>query len=181
MSDAQHRHIVITPPRHRTTRVLRRTARTLVVIFLLATAVSFAGSRHWYADLFSHFRVQYILGLGIGAVLLFWKRMWTSGVFGLLGFGANAVAILPHLNPTTAHQAAPASAPTLRCVSFNMLQGNQRFDAVEQFVRQSNADVLVFQEVTPDLAEVLKRTADIYPTQHLRPQKNSKGAALLTR
>jgi endonuclease/exonuclease/phosphatase (EEP) superfamily protein YafD len=85
------------------------------------------------------------------------------------------------LNSTTAQQAAPESAPTLRCGSFNMLQGNKRFEAVERFVRQCNADVLVFQEVTPELSDVLKRTADIYPTQHLRPRKNSKGAALLTR
>jgi endonuclease/exonuclease/phosphatase (EEP) superfamily protein YafD len=181
MSHVEHRDIIITVPQRRSARVLRGMARVILVFFLIATALSFAGSFHWYADLFSHFRVQYLFALGVGAVLLFWRRMWTSGLFALLGFSVNGVALLPHLSSTAAHQAAPASAPTLRCVSFNMLQGNTRYDAVEQFVRQSNADVLVFQEVTPELGDVLKRTTNIYPTQRIGGRKDSKGYALLTR
>jgi len=181
MSDAQHRRIVTAPPRHRIAPALRVAAHVLVAVFLLSTAISFAGSWHWYADLFAHFRVQYLLGFAVGSILLFCRRMWTTGVFALLGFGVNGVAILPQLSTTPAHQAAPASAPKLRCVSFNLLQGNERFDAVEQFVRQCDADVLVFQEVTPELGEILKRTVDIYPTQRIGGRKDSKGYALLTR
>ena len=94
MSDVEHRRIVIAAPRRRIPRILRRVARALLVIFLLATALSFAGSQHWFADLFSHFRAQYILGLGIGGVLLFWHRMWTSGAFAVLGLGGIGKSLL---------------------------------------------------------------------------------------
>ncbi len=48
-------------------------------------------------------------------------------------------------------------------------------------MRESNAEVLVLQEVTPALAEVLRQLADIYPGQLVLAKKDSKGTALLTK
>ena len=178
MSGTEHR--ILAPPQ-RSAKILRALARALVIACAVSTVVAFAGPWHWYADLFSHFRVQYFTACAIAAPFLLYRRMWVSAVFAVVVSVVNASVIFPHLQQTIVHQPAPTSTRSLRIVSFNMLQGNTRTADVEEFVRSSGADLLVFQEVTPTLAEVLQRCSDIYPTQFLRPRKDSKGAALLTR
>lgn len=147
----------------------------------LFTVTGFAGSLWYYADLFAHFRVQLLCG-ALGLALIFGLRR--KMIVTILAFAAallNLAVLAPRFASEPALQPTQAAGRTLRCVSFNVLQGNQESAKLERFIRESQADVLVFQEVTPTLAEVLRRVADIYPGQLVLGKKDSKGAALLTR
>lgn len=142
---------------------------------------AFAGSVWYYADLFAHFRVQLLFG-ALGLVLAFGLRR--QGIATCVAFAAvmlNFAVLSPHFASEPALRPTQDAGRTLRCVSFNVLQGNQEIAKLERFVRESNADVLVFQEVTPVQAEVLRGLADIYPGQLVIGKKDSKGTALLTK
>jgi endonuclease/exonuclease/phosphatase (EEP) superfamily protein YafD len=154
---------------------------TGTIAAVLATIVGFGGDWHWFADLFAHFRPQYVIGFAVVLPLLLLRRCWW--VAGLAGAGAvgNFAVMWPHATVPVVAQAAAADAPRVRVVSLNLLQGNTKLDAVEKFLRDSEADVIVVQEVTPASAEVLRKLAPVYPGQLIRGRKHSKGTAFLTR
>ena len=145
------------------------------------TLGGFAGPWYWQADLFSHFRPQYAVLLTLAAVALFFGRRWAGGTLAVLGLALNLGVLLPHADPPASVTSPQRSTPGLRCVSLNLLQGNKEHGAVEKFVRESGADVLVFQEVSPAWGAVLQRLTDVYPHHLIRARKDSKGAALLSR
>lgn len=148
---------------------------------VLFTILGFAGPLHWWVDLFAQFRAQYVLILAGLALLLVLGRRWKAGGIAGLAIAANLAVLLSHAEPSLAQQRAETQAPAVRCVSLNLLQGNKKYDEVERFLRETNADVVVFQEVSLPWAEVLRGMTDLYPHQLLRGRKDSKGAALLSK
>lgn len=187
MSDAQHRRIATTQSDQSfASRIIRAIVRFLVITCIVSTVTAFAGPWHWYADLFSHFRVQYFIALAIAAPFLWVRHMRILAVVSGIACFANACVIFPHYRKTELHSTPRPASPTLRCISFNLLQRNTEQaktngPEVSTFIRTCNADVLVFQELTPALAGVLQQNADLYPVQSIRARKDSKGTALLSR
>lgn len=153
----------------------------LLPALCLFSLIAFAGSVWWYADLFAHFRVQLLFG-ALGLALLFLirrKRILVAVAAGaaVLNFGV----LLPQLQSEPALKPTQSAGRTLRCVSANLLQGNEELGEIERFIRESNADVLVFQEVSPAHANMMKGLKELYRGQLIRGKKDSKGAALLTK
>lgn len=148
---------------------------------LLLTTASFAGAWHWRADLLSHFRVQYAAVLALSAAVLFWRGRRGFGAAAMIGFLLNALIIVPHAMPTVLHDRRGARGPAVRCLSFNVLQGNERCAETVAFLRASGADAAVFQEITPEWANAFRELRDIFPHQLLLGKRDSKGAALLAR
>ena len=151
----------------------------LVLTSLLFTVTSFAGPWNWFADLFAHFRPQYLVALSLGTLLLLWRRRWLPGSAAFVGALLNASMLMPQ-PPLPALELERGNL-TIRCVSLNVLQGNSSYDKVEGFLRTSEADVVVLQEVTPKWRPVLQRLRDVFPHQLDHARKDSKGAALLSR
>jgi endonuclease/exonuclease/phosphatase (EEP) superfamily protein YafD len=187
MSDAQHRRAIFTSP-HRSfgARAFQVIVRFFVIACIVSTVIAFAGPWHWYADLFSHFRVQYFVTLVIAVPFLWFLHMRILALIAGIACVANACVILPHFHRTELHSSPAPGTPTLRIISFNLLQRNTEEaktngPEVSAFIRNCGADVLVFQELTPALAGVLQQNADLYPVQSIRARKDSKGTALLSR
>src|SRR5215207_4194736 len=162
-------------------QILRLAVVAGVIAAFIATFVGFAGNLHWYADQFSHLRPQYVIGFAFALPLLIWWRRRPAAVLAFVGLVVNLAVMLPHASLLNIDKPIPAAARPIRVVTLNLLQGNTKLDAVEQFIRSSDTDVIVLQEVTPESAEVLRKLAPIYPGQLLRARKHSKGTALLTR
>ncbi len=63
-----------------------------------------------------------------------------------------------------AQPAAPGSERSLRVVTFNVWGWNERMDDVAKFLRDSDADAVVLQELTREHGATLRRTLDpVYP------------------
>ncbi len=154
---------------------------TATFALVLFTILGFAGPLHWWVDLFAQFRAQYVLILAGLALLLVLGRRWKAGAIAGLAIVANLAVLLPHAEPSPGPPAVAQHGPLVRCVSLNLLQGNKKYTEVERFLRETNADVAVFQEVTPEWQEALRGLADLYPHQLPRGRKDSKGAALLSK
>jgi len=148
---------------------------------LLFTAAGYAGGWHWYADLFAQFRPQYVVVLGALLPLHLLARQWMTALACVIALGANLAEVLPHAAASPLAPAESEAGPRIRCLSFNVLHRNHEYAAVQQYLRQCGADVLVFQEVSPDWAEAFRGLADVYPHQLPRGRMDSKGAAVLSR
>jgi endonuclease/exonuclease/phosphatase (EEP) superfamily protein YafD len=149
-----------------------------LVVFTLA---GFAGAAWYYADLFAHFRIQLFVGSIVLALVFCFRRCWKAVAIAFAAALVNLSAISSHLAISSALSSGNAVGHSLRCISFNVLQGNQEMDRLERFLRNAKADVMVLQEVSPEHALLLQSMKDQYPHQLVLGRKNSKGAALLTR
>jgi|GEM_PF-1089488 len=166
-------------------RVLRAAHFTTLWICLpaawLFSLTAFTGSLWWCADLFAHFRVQLLFG-ALGLALIFRIRRQRLATVLALAVGVlNLLVLRPHFKSEPRLQPTQTGGEILRCVSSNLLQGNESLEKIGSFVRSSNGDVLVFQEVSPDHAKVMESLKELYPGQLVRAKKDSKGAALLTK
>jgi endonuclease/exonuclease/phosphatase (EEP) superfamily protein YafD len=127
----------------------------------IATLAGFFGGSWWVLDLFAGFRHQLAAGLIVCtliAVLAKWKK--TSVAIGLLAV-VNLVLVVPlFFGPSR-----PDSGE-LRILSFNVLASNRRFEEVIDFIRETDADVVVLHEVTSrweDAIEEASLTLEDWP------------------
>ena len=109
---------------------------------VLATGCTLLARLWWPLDLFSHFRLQYIVAAAVlGAVALATRAWPTAAVLGLVAL-VHGLAIKDlWLGGPPAAAAGPGVK--LRVLSFNVLAHNLTPDAVFQFVRASDADLVV--------------------------------------
>ena len=76
----------------------------------------------------------------------------------------------------------PAEAPRLNLLSFNINKDNQQVDQMIRIIRDSNADVVAIQELSPWLAQAAdEQLAELYPYRALHPQADFSGQGVLSR
>jgi endonuclease/exonuclease/phosphatase (EEP) superfamily protein YafD len=144
----------------------------LVTLFTLA-------ARLWWAfDLFSHFRLQYVLAaLVLGLLALSVRAHGSAAVLAAVAV-VHGVAIKDLWLGGTA-SAALGGVP-LRVVSVNVLAQNRTPEKVLEFVRTADADlVLLLDADKRDWRAVLDGLRQLYP--HHTPQARSAPALLFSR
>jgi endonuclease/exonuclease/phosphatase (EEP) superfamily protein YafD len=104
------------------------------------------------------------LFLGVCVVLLPLRLVGRARAWALLQV-IPVVVLLAHYAPVLLpHGAANTDAPTLTVVSWNILDGRLRIQAAEELIANTDADVLLFQDIAPEtLALILERVGDAYP------------------
>jgi endonuclease/exonuclease/phosphatase (EEP) superfamily protein YafD len=132
------------------------------VALVLATAFTLAARLWWVFDLFSHFRLQYVVAAGIFALLALATGAWlTAGVL-------VAVALVHGFalrNLWRGGLAAEALGTPLRVLTFNVLAGNQAPAAVLRLVRASDADLVVIVDAKRmRWRRVIFDLSDLYPS-----------------
>jgi len=131
----------------------------LIVSFLgyclgLATVAGFFGGSWWVLDLLAGFRHQLAIALmvcALVAALARWRK--TAVAIGLLAAVNLALVVPLYIGPSR-----PATGE-LRIVSFNVLASNRRFAEVVDFIRRSEADVVVLHEVTSRWEQAIEEAA----------------------
>ncbi len=108
---------------------------------LLVTILAWFGDRWWVLDLVAGFRPQlalvaagvWLVSLGRG------RRVWLGSALALVINGGLVAPVFFGPGPSSA-------SPDLRIVSFNVLQQNENYQEVIEFVRHSDADVIFLHE-----------------------------------
>jgi endonuclease/exonuclease/phosphatase (EEP) superfamily protein YafD len=123
----------------------------------LATLAGFFGGSWWVLDLLAGFRHQLAVGLIMCAVVAAFAR-WrkTAVAIGLLAVVNLALVVPLYFGPSR-----PESGE-LRILSFNVLASNRRFAEVVDFIRASDADVVVLHEVTRRWEEAIEEAAESF-------------------
>lgn len=155
-------------------------------LFLMLAAVGLAlvtlftlAARLWWAfDLFSHFRLQYVLAaLVLGFLALSVRAHGSAAVLAAVAL-VHGVAIKDLWLGGTA-SAALGGVP-LRMVSVNVLAQNRTPEKVLEFVRAADADLVLLVDADQrDWREVLDELRELYP--HHAPQARLAPALLLSR
>jgi endonuclease/exonuclease/phosphatase (EEP) superfamily protein YafD len=154
---------------------LTGTTNVVAIVLLVATLYGFLGRFHWFLDLFSHFRVQYLqLSLPLIGIYL-WKRKnvraWLVVLLALVNYSFVLPLYFGKPHPT---QHKPARA---MLVNLNARNGNTA--QVLAAIRAASPDLLLLQEVTPKWAQELKVLEKDYKYRIAEPRDDCFGIMLL--
>ena len=148
-------------------------------LLCLASVTGFLGRLWWLFELPSHFRLQLAFALGLLAVVWSVRRRWPMAVVcGALAL-VNASLVLSLFWP--AGKNLPQSGPRLRLVSLNVNTANQRTDLVLDFLRKTDADVILLMEVDDRWMNGLSPLNALYAHRVSAPREDNFGIVLFSR
>ncbi len=139
---------------------------------------------NWFADLspWIELSVHFALHALVLAVLVI-PFLWASkhkrtaivcSVCGLwFGYLVQPWIFIPVSNP--------AEVDSVKILSWNVLAMNERFDAIEEVIRQSNPELLILIEVRPDLMKNLPWVTENYTHASVMPAWSGSGIGVLLR
>lgn len=175
------------PRRWTTGRILLALLAALAVLYTAALfgwviVHALIGDGMWWSFLLNTFALYLFIPLAALVPLALLLRSY------LLRAGALAGTVLFLLFygnlfvPHALRPAPPAGAPRLTAMTFNVLVTNVDPDGVAAAIRRSGADLVGLQEVSPAVAEALRRDlSNLYPYQILGDATGSSRLALLSR
>lgn len=133
---------------------------TLTLALAVVTFLSFGGRWAWLLDLLTFWR-PHLLVVALLLVGLAWLvRQRLAVGLALAAAAANLAAILV----PAGHAALPSAAGLpVKVVTLNVLGDNRRGRSLIEFLRESDADVIALEEVSPYWEQQLAALAKIYP------------------
>lgn len=157
-------------------RSLLQAAAFVTAVFSLATL---ADHLHRYLELFSHFRLQYLLAAALLAIALFVlrSRRWASAM--LLLTLVNATPVVPwYLSGT---KETPSDEPRFKLLLSNIYAKNEDSRPLIDLVEAEQADLVFLQELTSQRAGELAQLRETYPYSLNIPREDNFGIAVLSR
>lgn len=144
---------------------------------LLSLISSF--SRHLLLDLFSHFKLQYLIlnALLFGCLLINRQRLFL--IIGLFCLSIIATEIVPWYIPQTGMPGN--NSANLRILSSNVNIKNQNYSKLLSLVRQEKPDVAVFMEVNQPWLKQLDSLKEILPYSISNDNSDSLGIAVYSK
>lgn len=142
-----------------------------------ALATGYLGLHGWVFDLFANFRVQYMALFALCAVVLMFARRRKTALVALAGVAFTTVTMAPYFQT---RPALAQSSASFRLLTFNVWHRNQEIERAIAFLKSSDADVLILQEVTPAQVEALARRLSQYP-HHTVTSGSRHGLAVFSR
>jgi endonuclease/exonuclease/phosphatase (EEP) superfamily protein YafD len=125
-------------------RGLLQAAAVLTILFSWATLF---GSAHRYLDLFSHFRIQYLLATIVLLLAFLVMRRRVEIVALVLTLLLNASQVVPWYGMPGAN--AVVGTPAFSLLLANVHTENDRYHELLALVDEAQPDVIVLQELTP--------------------------------
>jgi endonuclease/exonuclease/phosphatase (EEP) superfamily protein YafD len=149
------------------------------VVASIATLLGFLGDWWWGFDLFSHFRVQYFLGLSAVAIVLVLRRQyWVPACFGLFAI-VNLCTIAPFYFGGV--PLPSEGSRTYRSLLMNVNTESGDPARVAQTIRQLEADLIVLEEVSDRWLSALSPSLRDYPYSEVMPSEDNFGIALFSK
>jgi len=155
---------------------LLQAAATVTVVFSLATLVN---SWHRFLELFSHFRLQYLL-VALMLTVLFAAlkhRRWAMLMLAVTAI--NAVPVLPWYFADRSE--IPSSAARAQILFANVNSGNSNTQALLELIETENPDLVVLHEVTDLWATAMKAVQTHYRHRHVVERHDNFGLAVYSR
>jgi endonuclease/exonuclease/phosphatase (EEP) superfamily protein YafD len=144
-----------------------------------ATLFGFLGRFSWFLDLFSHFRVQYLIGLGILGVLLLVARRFKTAVVFFTFASINLGFVLPlYLD---GHVAEPEKAGTLRAMLINVNTRLGDAELVKQTIQEFDPDIIVLEEINARWVLDLQWLDNSHTHSCVQPREDNFGIGLFSK
>ena len=135
----------------------------------------------WLADIFSHFRLQYVILLLVllfPAVLLVRRRIFPV-VFTLILLAWNSWFIVPlYFQDSDISQ---ASGESFSILSINLLASNSDYLEALELIREKDPDMVVLLELSPQWKEEMQVLNGDFPFRKMFPQSDNFGIGILSK
>ncbi|MEM7371317.1 MAG: endonuclease/exonuclease/phosphatase family protein [Bacteroidota bacterium] len=153
-----------------------------VCIFLLALITVFSFFGQWSAvlELLCHFRMHYLGLWGLSGIWFVVTNRYRWIGLAILGMGMNAYQVFPLYWQENAIVPENSGSDTFTIASINVLQDNQNYQSVENYIRAKDPDIVALLEATPRWASGLRSISDEFPFQVLVPLPGYYGIILLS-
>ena len=162
-------------------RWLNSAVLAMALFGLFALVLGFFGDWNWFADLFAHPRAQYCAWFGTTIAAAFYLRQRVALWIGVVGLCINGAVLFPYALPWRKAPETQRLGAPLKLISLNLLYGNRDAGRVCGYLRETKADIVVFQELGPFWATALKDLADVYPYRTMKPRKDGFGIGVFSR
>jgi endonuclease/exonuclease/phosphatase (EEP) superfamily protein YafD len=163
--------------------VLRKIFRTVVAIAAAFTGffILFSVLAPWYpmADSVAHFRFHLTAVMLLTTILLMVVREWRPAGLAVAVSVAGVAGMAPAFPDRGGTEGSDVQAITI--VQLNLSFRNTTPDAVADFIRSEQADIVTLQEVTAKTGRVIDILAEDYPFRVLCSAGRVGGQAILSR
>ena len=130
-----------------------------VIGLALATFLPLFGQISPLLELFSHFKVHYVLASLVFVLLAIKMRRHLIAIAAVILMGMNGAAVIPYFTIAS----VIADTPQIKLINLNLRKTNPAPDKAIDFLRREDADIVVLEEITPQWAKRLKALEDVYP------------------
>lgn len=153
---------------------LLQAAAVVTVVFSVGTLLPID---HFAIQLFTHFRLQYLIVL-LGLLFLF-KYLRSPWLIGAIAATAvlNAVVVLPWY----VGEDETSDGVKLKLLHANVLSGNTEYDRLISLLKTEAPDLVMLQEVSPDWLVALDELRSDYPYSYAEAREGNFGIALFSR
>ncbi len=151
---------------------------------LLASALAWLAADWWFADLASHFRLQYLVAAALLAIAFAALRLTSSLRVAIVTLLLNAVPVYAWLGAPLAVPAAGAGAlgtRPVRVAAANLFWRSDEYTDVRRWARASGSDILVFVEVSARWERELAPLRDRWPHAVFELKPGYSGTLVLSR
>lgn len=150
----------------------------------LASLAGFLGRRSWFLELFSHFRVQYLVLLAFATIVFVaggrFPQAIASGLFAFV----NILLVAPLYVKSPVHESSNpglTGQDAYRVLLANVLQTNAAFGSIRHLIRTEQPDFIILIEVNKTWIDQLKSVLDAYPFSRMPLREDNYGIALFSR
>lgn len=149
------------------------------VIISISTILGFLGALYWFLDLFSHFRVQYFIGLVIISLLLLIPQKHKIALcFGFFAI-VNLSMILPLYFVRTKDTFNSQLSNRVLLINVNTQFGSP--SKVIKIIQDYDPDMVVLEEIDYKWFSQLRSPMVSYPYSEIQPQEDNFGIALYSK
>lgn len=148
---------------------------TACILALAGTWLGSLGSLHWLLDLFSHFRLQYLVLCLLVLVFALWRRKWPLTAFAIVSLLWNAWPVVK------VHRTGEPGEGKLTLMTFNVLYNHPQPERVIEHVLKADADIVCLLETNERWSKHLQPLRDKYPHHVEELDYGAFGFACFTR
>ena len=154
-----------------------RVALVLALPCVAGTLLAGGGALHWFADLFTHFRMQYAVSLTLLAIIAALARRFTIAAALFVFAALNAAIIVPlYVGPSR-----PEVPADFRIMLSNVLTENTQTERLHAAIEEYDPDIIVLQEVSVAWIDALAPIRATYAHYVEAPQEDNFGIALYSK
>lgn len=162
-------------------RIIKKLFWILLLGISIVSIIPHLFPHYWLADIFSHFKFQYVVFLLIllpAAVFLFKKKIFPV-IIALLLLAWNSWFVIPlYLDKSLE---IPLAGDHLSMLSMNLLASNNDYAKAIKLIEEKNPDLVILLELSPEWEQQLEVLLMDYPFRKLVPQKNNFGIGILSK
>ena len=153
---------------------LLQAAAIVTIVFSVVTALP---TDHFAIQLFTHFKLQYLLVsvLLCVALALYRRPVYVGGL--LVAVGLNASLVIPWY----VADSTPVNDQQLKLVNANVLSSNTDHQRLFNLLDSEAPDIVLLQEVSGQWLEALNSLRDSYPYSYAEAREGNFGIALFSR